>query len=97
VTRRGVPQASNRGKVIWRVHNRRGEARRKSWKRKIGGESDTNGDVVGNVSTTIILVREGVNVLVWSERRNTVVETVSVGGESVLRSRVKTAAGGEGS
>jgi hypothetical protein len=53
--------------------------------------------VISNVCTTFILVREGVDVLIRSERRDAVMETVSVGGESVIRRRVKTAAGGEGS
>ena len=95
--RRGAPHTRNRGKEVWRVHNRRREARRKNRKRKIGGEGYTNGNVISNVCTTFILVREGVNVLIRSERRDAVMETVSVGGESVIRCRVKTAAGGEGS
>ena len=64
---------------------------------EIRGEGDTHWDVIRDVGATFVLVREGVNVLVGSKRRDRVVVTVSVGREGVVRGGIQSAARSEGS
>jgi hypothetical protein len=53
--------------------------------------------MIRDVGTPFILIGEGVDVLVGSKRRDSVVVTVSVGREGVVRGGIQSAARSEGS
>ena len=64
---------------------------------EIRGEGYTHWDVIRNVGTSFVLVREGVDVLIGSKRGDRVMVPVSVGRKGVARCGVKPAVGSEGS
>ena len=52
---------------------------------EIRGKGYTHWDVIRNVGTSFVLVREGVDVLIGSKRGDRVMVPVSIGGKGVDR------------
>jgi hypothetical protein len=65
VVLRFVPKAKNSGQKIRRVHYRGGVTCSSVRVMKVGRESNGDRDVVSDVMTALVVVREGVNKLLW--------------------------------
>jgi hypothetical protein len=60
-----VPKALNSSAKFRRVDNFRGVALGERGTVKIGGKGDRNWDVICDVVTTFIVIRKGMNILMW--------------------------------
>jgi hypothetical protein len=74
-----LPQTCNRIQEVRGIHNRGGEARGRIPVCEIRSEGYTHRNVIRDVGTSFVLVRECVDVLIGGERGDRVVVPVSVG------------------